>query len=86
MRKQTTAINIDSFEDRWKQLGKFSVNFSSCNSFPSWPSAAKDTCEKFRGTNIAIVNKNRPLFVGFLLHKYIFWLFKDMLIIRDRAP
>ena len=42
--KQTTAINIDFFEDAWKQLEKFSLNFSCCDPFPSWPSAAKDTC------------------------------------------
>ena len=33
-----------------------------------------------------LLTKKGPLFVGFLRHKYIFWLFKDMLIIRDRAP
>ena len=32
------------FEDVCKKLEKFSLNFSSCNPFPSWPSAAKDTC------------------------------------------
>ena len=42
-RKQTTAINIDFSEDTRKQLEKFSLNFSSCNLFPSWRSAAKDT-------------------------------------------
>ena len=33
-----------------------------------------------------IVNKNRPLFADFLPPKNIFWLFKEMLKIRDRAP
>ena len=42
--KQTTAINTDFFQDAWKQLEMFSLIFSSCNPFPSWPSAAKDTC------------------------------------------
>ena len=32
------------FEDAEKRLEKFSLNFSSFNPFPSWPSAAKDTC------------------------------------------
>ena len=32
------------FEDAGKQREKFSLHFSSCNPFPSWPSAAKDTC------------------------------------------
>ena len=40
---------------------------------------------QFQRTKLAIVNKDRPLFVGFLRHKYIFWLFKDTQIIRDRA-
>ena len=31
------------FEDARKQLEKLSLNFSSCNPFPSWPSAAKYT-------------------------------------------
>ena len=48
------------------KIEKFSLNFSSCNPFPSWSSAAKDTCQQFQRTNKAIVNKSRPLFVGFL--------------------
>ena len=40
-----------------KQLEKFSLKFSSFNPFPSWPSAAKDTCQQFQYANIAIVNK-----------------------------
>ena len=39
-----TPVNLDFFEDAWKQLKKFSLNFSSCNPFPSSPSTAKDTC------------------------------------------
>ena len=38
------AINIDFFDDARKQLEKFALNFSSCNPFPSKPSAAKDAC------------------------------------------
>ena len=65
-------------EDARKQLEKFSLNFSSCNPFPSKPSAVKNACCQFQCSNIAIVNKIGPLFLGFLRHKYIFWLFKNL--------
>ena len=81
-KKQTKAINANVFEDAWQQLEKFSLNFSSCNLFPSWPSVAKDTSEQFQCIHIATVNKHGPLFLGFQRHKYTFWLFKE---IRDRA-
>ena len=32
------------FKDAWKRVEKFSLNFSSCNPFPSWPSADIYTC------------------------------------------
>lgn len=50
------------FEDEGKQLEKF-----SCHPFPSWSSAAKDSCELFQFIYIAIVkiNKNERLFFGF---------------------
>ena len=35
---------------------------------------------------MVIVNKTKPLFVGFVEHKYIFWLFKEMLKILDTDP
>ena len=75
--KHSTAINIKFFNDARQQLEKFSLNFSSCNPFPSWPSAAKDTWWQFQSTKMEIFNKNGPLFLGFL--RYIFWLFKEML-------
>ena len=35
-----------------------------------------DTCKQFHHTNMAIVNKNRSLFLGFSWHKYAFCLSK----------
>ena len=35
--------------------------------------------------DIAIVYKNSPLFVGLLQHKFIFWLFKDMLKVCENT-
>ena len=81
------AIKIDFFEDVRKQVEKFSLNFfKTCNPFSSWPSSAKDICKQSQYTNKPVVNKNSPLFVGFLRHKYMFWLFKEKLKISDRAP
>ena len=53
---QTKAINIDFFDDAQKQLEKFSLNLSSCNPFPSKPSAAKNACYQFQCSNIVTVN------------------------------
>ena len=44
IRENKPRLLISILEDAWKQLENFSLNFSSCNPFPSWPSAAKDTC------------------------------------------
>ena len=49
--------------------------FSRCNPFPSWPSAAQDTYSYYYSTSGIILNKRRPLFLGFHWYKYVFWLF-----------
>ena len=61
-RNKTPTINFDFFDGPRKQLGKFSLNFSRCNSFPSKPFAAKDGCKLFQCSDIAIVNKNGSYF------------------------
>ena len=55
------AVHIISF------IEKVSLNFSSCNTFPYWASAAQHHCGQFQCTNIGIANTNRngPLSVGF---------------------
>ena len=79
------AMNTDFLEDMQKQLEKFSQNFLSYNPFLSWPSAGKNTCYQFQHTNIAIVNKNGSLFLDAPRHKYMFWLFAEMLKIVTEA-
>ena len=59
----------------------------SGNSFPSWTSEAKDTCQQFQRRNIEIVNENELIFVSFSATQILILAqFKDMLKIRDRAP
>ena len=41
---------------------------------------------QFQFTNTAFVNVNEPLFLRFLLQKYIFWQFSEMLKLRDKVP
>ena len=83
------VINNFFFQDARKQLEKFSLNFSSCDPFPSSPSTGKDTSLQFQCTNITIVNKNSPLFVGFPQHKYTHILAVQRYAkkpVTDRAP
>ena len=61
--KTSRPLILTFFEDARKQLEKISLNFSTCNPFPSWPSAAKDTCYQLHCTNTAIVNKTGSLFL-----------------------
>ena len=52
-----------------KQFEKFSLNFSSCNPFPS---LAKFNCQRFQCTITATVKRNGPFFFfGSPRHKYI---------------
>ena len=66
--KQTITRNIDFSEDAQKQLFNemFNLNFSSCNPFPSWPSAVKDTCLQFQCAKMAFVNITGSLFLGLI--------------------
>ena len=75
-KKQTFCINIDFFEDSRKQAVHLSIKFSTCNPFPSWSSAAKETCFSFSAimTNIAICHKTRQIRSGIPRHKFIFWV------------
>ena len=41
---QTMAIDLDVFEDARKQLEEFSLDFLSCNSFPSMPFTSTKAC------------------------------------------
>ena len=57
------------------------IMMSSCNPYPSKPSAATDA-KQFQCSDIATVNKNVPLCLGLLRHNCIFGSSK----ILDKAP
>ena len=57
-------------------LKKLASIFSRCNPFPSWPSAAQDIYFYYYSTSGIILNKSRPLFLGFHWCEYVFWFFK----------
>ena len=69
--------NFSAFsETEATKLEKGSLIISRCHPFPSWPSAAQDTYLYYYSTSGIILNKSRPLFLGFHWYEYVFWLFK----------
>ena len=46
-KEKKTFNKYGPFEDMQKHPEKFSLNFSSCNRYPSWLSAAKDSLIQF---------------------------------------
>ena len=76
------------FEEARKWIEKSSLNFSSCNPFPSSPFVAKDTFQQIQRINVAIVNKNRFIIGIFLCDTNINFSFlkKCLIKIRDGAP
>ena len=62
-----------------------SLIFARYNPFPSLPSAAQDTYFYYYSTCGIILNKSRPLFLGFHWYEYVFLLFKVTLKNGDRA-
>ena len=87
---QATAINIDFLKMRGPNNLKSLQNFSSCNEsvihFHPGHRQPKTLMNSFSVLIQQLLNG--PLFLGFSRHKlwYIFWLLKEMLKIRDRAP
>ena len=68
--------NLSEFsETKATKLEKGSLIFSRCNPFPSWPSAAQDTCFYYQSTSGIILNKSRPLFLGFHWYEFVFRVF-----------
>ena len=45
--KPNPAINIDFLKTRGSNFKRLACIFQVCNPFPSWPSAANDTCQQF---------------------------------------
>ena len=77
------VINIDYLKTRGNNLKSLASIFQVAIHFHYGHLQPKTL--KTKDTNITIGNSNRLLFLGFLWHKCIFWLFKEMLKIHDRA-
>ena len=80
------ALNIDFLKTRQNNLKSLASSFQVVLiHFHPRHLQPKTLVDSFSTLNIAVGNKNGPLFLGFPPHKYIFWLSKEMLKICDRA-
>ena len=82
-----TAIHIDFLKTHGNNLKSLASIFQVATRFHPRHLQPKKLPNRFSVLILQLLfTKNRPLFAGFLQHKYLFWLFKAMLKICDRPP